>query len=336
MREHDGRAPLVTDAQQGDVDAFACLVRRHEDTLRRFCARLAGADGSADDLVQETLLRAFRALPRLSDPMRFEAWLLAIAANLARTWWRRQARWPLSLEALELAYPDLPWEGLRSPMWSPDRIVEEAEQGMILRHALEALPPAMGRAVALHYLEGLNYQEIAAALAVPVSTVKGRLFKSRRRLRTALLAAGWVETTGRIGPITRTRRIGAKSATRTEKGHLMGSGLGTALEEVTVDSLRMNLMVPNRVVMLKAKQRERYLPIIIGVPEADAIAIKLQGKEIPRPLTHDLMLAGFTRLDTRVERVVVSDWQGDTFYGQIHLRRTGRSERSEQPARPHI
>ncbi|HXI14777.1 MAG TPA: bifunctional nuclease domain-containing protein, partial [Chloroflexota bacterium] len=109
--------------------------------------------------------------------------------------------------------------------------------------------------------------------------------------------------------------------------------LDAALEEVTVDSIRMNLMVPNRVVMLKAKQRERYLPIIIGVPEADAIAIKLQGKEIPRPLTHDLMLAGFTRLDTRVERVVVSDWQGDTFYGQIHLRRTGLSGRPEPPER---
>src|SRR5919109_1142976 len=107
-----GTARLVTRAREGDAAAFACLVERHGDTLRRFCARLAGADGSAEDLGQETLLRAFRALPGLGDPERFEAWLLAIAANLARTWWRQQARWPLSVEALQLAYPDLPWEGL--------------------------------------------------------------------------------------------------------------------------------------------------------------------------------------------------------------------------------
>src|SRR5919108_5258418 len=218
-----GTAQVVARAQAGDATAFACLVERHGATLRRFCARLAGAGGSADDLVQETLLRAFRALPGLGDPERFEAWLLAIAANLARTWWRQQARWPLSLEALQLAYPDLQWEGLPSLVWSPDRIVEEAEQGRILRRALEALPPAMGRAVALHYLGGLDYQEIAAALDVPVSTVRGRLFTSRRRLRAELLAAGWP---ARAAP--------ARPAKRTEKGTPMDE----AMEEVVVDSIR--------------------------------------------------------------------------------------------------
>jgi RNA polymerase sigma factor (sigma-70 family) len=316
MREQDETVRLVARAQQGDVAAFACLVERHGVTLRRFCARLAGVDGSAEDLAQETLLRAFRALPGLGAPERFEAWLLAIAANLARTWWRRQARWPLSLEALELAYPDVPWEGLRSPVWAPDRIVEEAEQREILRRALEALPSAMGRAVALHYLDGLDYQEIATALDVPVSTVRGRLFTSRRRLRAELLAAGWPARAARAAPANHTKR--------TEKGVPMDG----ELEEVAVDSIRTKVtalggMAPNRVVMLKAKQRERYLPIVIGVPEADAIAMRLQGKESPRPLTHDLMLNGFAGLGARVSRVVVSDWQEETFYGRLHLERDG-------------
>src|SRR5919108_345836 len=314
-----GTAQVVARAQAGDATAFACLVERHGDTLRRFCARLAGADGSAEDLVQETLLRAFRALPGLGDPERFEAWLLAIAANLARTWWRQQARWPLSVEALQLAYPDLPWEGLRSPVWSPDRIVEEAEQARILRRALEALPPAMGRAVALHYLGGLDYQEVAAALDVPVSTVRGRLFTSRHRLRTELLAAGWPAPPGSAKPSTRTKS--------TKKGRPMvtpqrdAAPMDAALEEVVVYSLRMNAMAPGRVAALKAKHRDRYLQIGIGVPEADAIAIKLQGKELPRPLTHDLMLQAFAGLGARVARVVVSDLQEGTFYGQLHLER---------------
>jgi len=57
----------------------------------------------------------------------------------------------------------------------------------------------------------------------------------------------------------------------------MESELDAALEEVTVEGIRMNLLAPTRVVLLKAVKRERYLPVIIGVPEADAIAIKLQG-----------------------------------------------------------
>jgi len=308
-------AAYVARAQRGDAAAFACLVERHGATLLRFAARLAGPGSPAEDLVQETLLRAFRALPNLAEPERFEAWLLAIAANLARTWWRRQARWPLSLDALALTYPDLPWETLHSPVWSPDRIVEEAEQAQILRRAIEALPPAMGRAVALHYLGGLDYQEIAAALDVPVSTVRGRLFTSRRRLRAELLAAGWPEP----APATPNR-----PTKRAQKGLPLDTphsdtATDTALEELAIDSIRMNILNPSRVVFLKSKARERYLPIIIGVPEADAIAIKLQGEEIPRPLTHDLMLSGFTTLGARLTRVVVNDWQGETFYGQLHL-----------------
>ena len=72
---------------------------------------------------------------------------------------------------------------------TPEQVVERAEQTRRLAAAIEALPPALARAVALHYLEGLSYAEAAAALGVPVSTVKGRLFKSRTRLRRALAPA---------------------------------------------------------------------------------------------------------------------------------------------------
>src|SRR5688572_32563232 len=87
--------PLVRAAQRGDAGAFACLIERAEPGLRRFCVRLAGEAG-ADDLAQETLLRACRAIGSLEQPQRFEPWLFAIAANLARRWWRQQLRWPVS------------------------------------------------------------------------------------------------------------------------------------------------------------------------------------------------------------------------------------------------
>jgi RNA polymerase sigma-70 factor (ECF subfamily) len=181
---------LVCRARQGDGAAFARLVEVHGPALDGFCRRLMPEPGAAQDLAQDTLLRGFESLPRLADPARFGAWLCGIAANLARWWWRRQARWPLSLDNLAEAYPDVPRAAWAASLpATPEQAVERAEQTRRLAAAIEALPPALARAVALHYLEGLSYAEAAAALDVPVSTVKGRLFKSRTRLRRALAPA---------------------------------------------------------------------------------------------------------------------------------------------------
>jgi hypothetical protein len=93
----------------------------------------------------------------------------------------------VSLDALAEAYPDVPRVAWAASLpATPEQAVEQAEQTRRLAAAIAALPPALARAVTLHYLEGQSYAEVAAALAVPVSTVKGRLFKSRARLRRAL------------------------------------------------------------------------------------------------------------------------------------------------------
>ena len=82
---------LVARARAGDLGAFAVLVDRHAVGLAAFCRRLTGGLGGAagaDDLFQETILRAFQSLDRLEQRDRFGAWLFGIAANLARWWWR--------------------------------------------------------------------------------------------------------------------------------------------------------------------------------------------------------------------------------------------------------
>ncbi len=324
---------LVYVAQRGDVDAFACLVERTQAPLRRFCARLAGSttgtQGLADDLAQETLLRAFRALPRLQDPARFDAWLFAIAANLARKWWRSQARWPLSLDSLLAHYPDVPWTqssdfaGLRGGAAPPDQVIESAEQTRILQTALDSLPAPLAHVVALHYLDGLNYQEIASALAVPVSTVKGRLFKSRRRLRADLLAAGLSAGAASPAGPTPPNHLTRKGVTLDAPSAVPHAPEPT-LEEVEIDSIRANPKLPSRVVILRSRVRERLLCVTIGTAEGDAIAVKLQGKAVPRPLSHDLMQRGFATVGARVTRAVVHDLQGDTFIADIHLDVGGR------------
>ncbi len=102
--------------------------------------------------------------------------------------------------------------------------------------------------------------------------------------------------------------------------------------EVTIDSIRVSLMNYQRAVSLKEKEAGRYLPIWIGPAEADAIAIKLQGATVPRPLTHDLLRSVIDSLGATVEYIVVCDLKSDTFYAKVILRLDG--EQIEVDSRP--
>lgn len=89
--------------------------------------------------------------------------------------------------------------------------------------------------------------------------------------------------------------------------------------EMMIDSIRVSLMNYQRVVLLKEKEAERYLPIWIGPTEADAIAVKLQGVVVPRPLTHDLLNIVINTLGASINYIVINDLQNDTFYAKIML-----------------
>jgi bifunctional DNase/RNase len=87
--------------------------------------------------------------------------------------------------------------------------------------------------------------------------------------------------------------------------------------EVVIDSIRVSLMSQQRIVILREMDAERYLPIWIGVYEAEAITISLQEVEVARPLTHDLLRNIFNALNARILRVEVSALRDDTFFGNI-------------------
>ena len=95
--------------------------------------------------------------------------------------------------------------------------------------------------------------------------------------------------------------------------------------EVAIDSIRVSLMSQQRIVILREKHAERYLPIWIGVYEAEAITIALQEVEVARPLTHDLLKNVFNQLDARILRVEVVSLRADTFYGNIVIESNGRT-----------
>lgn len=89
--------------------------------------------------------------------------------------------------------------------------------------------------------------------------------------------------------------------------------------EMSIDSIRMSLMNYQRVVILKEKDTERYLPIWIGPAEADSIAVRLQDVVVPRPLTHDLLRSVIEALGATVTSIIVCDLKNDTFYAKINL-----------------
>lgn len=95
--------------------------------------------------------------------------------------------------------------------------------------------------------------------------------------------------------------------------------------EVVIDSIRVSLMSQQRIVILREREAERYLPIWIGIYEAESITIALQEVEVARPLTHDLMKNIFQELNARVVRVEVVALRDDTFFGNIVAEVDGRT-----------
>ena len=94
--------------------------------------------------------------------------------------------------------------------------------------------------------------------------------------------------------------------------------------EMVIDSIRVSLMNYQRVVILKEKVSDRYLPIWIGPAEADAIAVKLQDVTVPRPLTHDLLRSMLESLGAAVSHIVVTDLNNDTFYAKVIIKSNGK------------
>ena len=104
------------------------------------------------------------------------------------------------------------------------------------------------------------------------------------------------------------------------------------MREMSIDSIRVHLTNYQRVVILKVKDSDRYLPIWIGAAEADAIAVKLQDVDVPRPLTHDLLRSVISQMGATVDQIIVSDLNNDTFFAKIVIQHNGTT--LEIDARP--
>ncbi|MEW6755026.1 MAG: sigma-70 family RNA polymerase sigma factor [Candidatus Latescibacterota bacterium] len=165
----------------GDLQAFEDIVRRYWTMVHATARQHASPLMDAEDVVQQVFLTAYVGMHGLRDPSRLPAWLSSIARFTCskRRRGRLAQRVPLDDEDLAGALTD--GESDR-----PDVLLERGELRERIQQALASLPPSTGEVVTLQFMDGLSYEDIAASLAVPTFTVKGRLQTGRGRLRKEL------------------------------------------------------------------------------------------------------------------------------------------------------
>jgi RNA polymerase sigma-70 factor, ECF subfamily len=161
---------LVRRAQQGDKFAFEQLVQAHSPRLYTLAVRMLGSRTDADDALQETLIRAWTALPRFRGDAQLSTWLYRIALNAVHD---VRARTRPTAELVDAWAEDV------------DRF-EQAQLGDALQDALTALPEDYRVAVVLYDVLGASYAEIAELVGVAEGTVKSRIFRGRRELAALL------------------------------------------------------------------------------------------------------------------------------------------------------
>jgi RNA polymerase sigma-70 factor (ECF subfamily) len=177
----DADAAVIARYVAGDVEAFSVLVDRYRNAVYSFAYHLTGDAEEANDLAQEAFVRAYRALPRFRADAKFQSWLFAICANLCKSWLRGKSRRPVLLDDVtqtdSLRHNDDP---------SPTELLAARARRREVREAIRSLPTPYRLVVILRHLRDMSYEDIAAALNLPVTTVEHRLRTAREMLRKKL------------------------------------------------------------------------------------------------------------------------------------------------------
>jgi RNA polymerase sigma-70 factor (ECF subfamily) len=166
---------LIREAQQGQREAYAALAERYYDRLYRWLCHLTRDRHTAEDLVQETFLKAFTALDRFRTGSNFQAWIFRIAHNN----WVNQRR---SAARQREALPD----NLPGPDDDPAVEAAQRETHARIGRAVQELPPEFRAALLLRAEENLSFRQIAEVLGLTEETARWRVFKARQKLLSAL------------------------------------------------------------------------------------------------------------------------------------------------------
>jgi RNA polymerase sigma-70 factor, ECF subfamily len=180
-------ADLVRDALRGSERAFREIVERYERPVFSLIARIIRNPSRAEELAQDTFVKAFQQLDTYNRERKFANWLLTIAHNLGIDELRRT---PLRMESLDDDQPGRA-EIVDGRADTPAMAAERAELGRSLTAAIGRLRPEEAELVTLRYEQELTLQEIADITRLPTGTIKSSLHRARKKLAAALSCSGW-------------------------------------------------------------------------------------------------------------------------------------------------
>jgi RNA polymerase sigma-70 factor (ECF subfamily) len=175
----------VARARSGDEGAFQALVERHSRSIFRLAFRMTGNEHDAEDVVQETFLKAYRRLAQFEERAHFGSWLYRIAANCAYDSLRSRARRD-EKSALPEQQEDDPMVSIAADGPSPDRLVFSGQVQERVRTAMARLSERERAAFVLRHFEEMSTKEIGDALGLDEGAVKHSVFRAVRKLREAL------------------------------------------------------------------------------------------------------------------------------------------------------
>lgn len=170
---------LIEKVQIGDLEAYGEIVREYQDSVFNVCLRILGNIQEAEDLAQEAFLRAYRNIAHYDPSRPFGPWMRVLAANLCYN--------HLNKARLEGAPLEDESEVLRDdPSQSPEVLLELSQEHQDLYHKIWQLPESQRVALELRHFQGLSYQEMAAALHLPLNTVRSHLYRARQKMAELL------------------------------------------------------------------------------------------------------------------------------------------------------
>lgn len=167
------------------ADTFEALLSPHLDALYRTARRMTRNADDAEDLVQDTALRAFRAFNQFEQGTNFRAWIFRVLTTTFINRQRAAGRQPV-IEPVDEERASSVYDGVADDAPTPEAAVLARLTVEDIVRAMDTLPQEFASVVQLADVEGLDYQEIADALDIPIGTVRSRLHRGRRLLRSAL------------------------------------------------------------------------------------------------------------------------------------------------------
>ncbi len=179
---------LVQRVQSGDQHAFELLVAKYQRRIFRLISRFVSDPATAEDIAQETFLRAYRAIGRFRGDSQFYTWLYRIAVNTAKRSASAGARGPVFQENAHSSEGEETFPGSEqlSTVETPEAVMASREIADAVKNALDGLPEELRTAIVLREIEGLSYEDIAQLMGCPPGTVRSRIFRAREAIARQL------------------------------------------------------------------------------------------------------------------------------------------------------